>query len=139
MQEDERKGNVGISSEIESNLCELKDLEAEAEELRKSKNSLTVKKAELLQKLQRDLSKMLSPKSEARAKQLILEYANKEHEGEMRVDIDINIPALDSDQWSSSQNSNLTDSGEIDEPYKKNNKFFGKLVKFLIGKDESAP
>ncbi|GKC21457.1 hypothetical protein Tco_1023607 [Tanacetum coccineum] len=45
----------------------------------------------------------------------------------MGVDIDINIPELDSDQWSSSQNSNLTDSGEIYEPYKKNNKFFGKL------------
>ncbi|GJV44689.1 protein CHUP1, chloroplastic [Tanacetum coccineum] len=215
MQEDERKGSVGISSEIESNLCKLKDLEAEAEELRKSNNSLTVEKAELLQKLQRahmmdtsvleedktgklreesehltkqneelkneieqlqadrcsdveelvylkwinaclryelrnhqpdigktmarDLSKTLSPKSEARAKQLILEYANKEHEGEMGVDIDINIPELDSDQWSSSQNSNLTDYGEIDEPYKKNNKFFGKLVKFLRGKDESTP
>ncbi|GKC48109.1 protein CHUP1, chloroplastic, partial [Tanacetum coccineum] len=170
MQEDERKGSVGISSEIESNLCKLKDLEAEAEELRKSNNSLTVEKAELLQKLQRahmmdtsvleddktgklreeserltkqneelkneieqlqagrcsdveelvylkwinaclryelrnhqpdigkimarDLSKTLSPKSEARAKQLILEYANKEHEGEMGVDIDINIPEL---------------------------------------------
>ncbi|GJY45112.1 CHUP1, chloroplastic-like protein [Tanacetum coccineum] len=203
MQEDERKGSVGISLEIESNLCKLKDLEAEAEELRKSNNSLTVEKAELLQKLQRahmmdreesehltkqneelkneieqlqadrcsdveelvylkwinaclryelrnhqpdigktmarDLSKTLSPKSEARAKQLILEYANKEHEGEMGVDLDINIPELDSDQWSSSQNSNLTDSGEIDQPYKKNNKFFGKLVKFLRGKDESTP
>ncbi|GKE07338.1 protein CHUP1, chloroplastic, partial [Tanacetum coccineum] len=34
MQEDERKGSVAISSEIESNLCKLKDLEAEAEELR---------------------------------------------------------------------------------------------------------
>nr|GFB58464.1 protein CHUP1, chloroplastic [Tanacetum cinerariifolium] len=53
MQEDERKGSVGISLEIESNLCKSKDLEAEAEELRKSNNSLTVEKAELLHKLQR--------------------------------------------------------------------------------------
>nr|GEV92177.1 zinc finger, CCHC-type [Tanacetum cinerariifolium] len=215
MQEDERKGSVGISSEIESNLCKLKDLEVEDEELRKSNNILTVENAKLLEKLQRvhmldtsvleddttrklreeskrlkkqnkelkneieqlqadrrsgveelvylkwintclryelrnhqpdigkiiarDLSKTLSLKSEARAKQLILEYTNKEYEGKMGVDIDINIPELDSDKWSSSQNSNLADSGEIDEPYKKNNKFFRKLVKFLRGKDESTP
>nr|GEV18980.1 protein CHUP1, chloroplastic-like [Tanacetum cinerariifolium] len=203
------RGVSGLGSKIESNLRKLKDLEAGAEELRKSNNILTVEKAELLQMLQRvhmldtstgklreeskllkkqneelkneieqlqadrcsdveelvylkwinaclryeprnhqpnmgkiiaqDLSKTLILKSEARAKQLILKYANKEHEGEMGVDIDINVPELDSDQWSSSQNSNHTDFSEIDEPYKKNNKFFGKLVKFLRGKDESTP
>ncbi|GJY45110.1 CHUP1, chloroplastic-like protein [Tanacetum coccineum] len=64
---------------------------------------------------------------------------NRRTRGRNGCEIDINIPELDSDQWSSSQNSNLTDYGEIDEPYKKNNKFFGKLVKFLRGKDESTP
>ncbi|PWA66328.1 hypothetical protein CTI12_AA323890 [Artemisia annua] len=188
MQEDERKGSVGISLEIESNLCKLKDLEAEAEELRncflqigklreesehlKKQNRELKNEIEQLQTdrcsdveelvylkwinaclryelrnhqpdlgkiMARDLSKTLSPKSEARAKQLILEYANKDHEGEMGVDIDINIPELDSDQWSSSQNSNLTDSGEIDEPYRKNNKFFREAREVLKRKRRAYP
>ncbi|KAI3671610.1 hypothetical protein L1987_87349 [Smallanthus sonchifolius] len=45
----------------------------------------------------RDLSKNLSPKSEEKAKQLILEYANKEGV--------TNVPEIDSDQWSTSQAS----------------------------------
>ncbi|KAI7727673.1 hypothetical protein M8C21_001129 [Ambrosia artemisiifolia] len=74
----------------------------------------------------RDLSKTLSPRSEEKAKRLILEYANQE---------------LDSDPWSSPQSSNLMDSGELDEPIndcsssRKSNKFFGKLIKFLRWKD----
>ncbi|XP_071686731.1 protein CHUP1, chloroplastic-like [Rutidosis leptorrhynchoides] len=87
----------------------------------------------------RDLSKTLSPRSEQKAKQLILEYANKQ-----------SLPELDDDQWSGPQSSsNLTDSSEPDEsltdysshhhhhhqPHHSNHKFFGKLMKFLRGKD----
>ncbi|KAL4584500.1 hypothetical protein LXL04_009103 [Taraxacum kok-saghyz] len=79
-----------------------------------------------------DLSKTLSPKSEEKAKQLILEYANKEGSG-------INIPKLDSDQWSGSQASILTDSVDLDESdsssRKTQNRFVGKLLKILRGKD----
>lgn len=207
MQEDEHKSGVGIESEIRLNLCKLKDLEAEADELRKLNHSLQVEKSKLTQRLEhvqnlatsvsgddkveklreeserlrqqnehltkeidqlqadrcldveelvylrwinaclryelrnhqpdrgkttaRDLSKTLSPKSERKAKQLILEYANKE-----------SLPELDDDQWSSAQSSNLTHSGELDESltddssyHNSNHKFFGKLVKFLRGKD----
>ncbi|KAL3824413.1 hypothetical protein ACJIZ3_020442 [Penstemon smallii] len=57
----------------------------------------------------RDLSKTLSPKSEERAKQLILEYANKEDSGDKAI----NISDFDSGRWSSSQ-SNITDEHSID-------------------------
>lgn len=217
MQEDEEKGVVKIDSEVELNLRKLKDLEAEAEELRKSNYSLEVEKSELGQRLEdvqilatsvleddeteklkeesehlkkenedltkeierlqadrcgdveelvylrwinaclryelrnhqagpgkttaRDLSKTLSPKSEEKAKQLILEYADKEGVGEKGI----NVQELDSDRWSSSPASNLTDSGELDEsfigyssPQKTNKKFFGKLVKLLRGKDSGS-
>ncbi|KAK3018935.1 hypothetical protein RJ639_003532 [Escallonia herrerae] len=90
----------------------------------------------------RDLSRTLSPKSEEKAKQLILEYANKEGPGEKGI----NILEFDSDQWSSSQASYLTDSGEFDDSSIENSstnktnipsksKVFGKLMKLLRGKD----
>lgn len=212
MQEDECKGGVGIDLEKKLNLCKMKDLESEVEDLRKSNDSLVVEKIELTRKLEhaqklatslledekteklkeerehlnkqnedltkeieklqsercsdieelvylrwinaclryelrnhqpgsgkttaRDLSKTLSPNSEQKAKKLILEYANKEGGP------GINIPELDSDQWSSSQSSNFTDSVELDESCidysssrKSNYKVFGKLVKLLKGKD----
>ncbi|KAK3028893.1 hypothetical protein RJ639_039902 [Escallonia herrerae] len=90
----------------------------------------------------RDLSRTLSPKSEEKAKQLILEYANKEVPGEKGI----SILEFDSDQWSSSQASYLTDSGEFDDSSIENSstnktntpsksKVFGKLMKLLRGKD----
>lgn len=89
----------------------------------------------------RDLSKSLSPTSEKKAKQLIVEYANAEGRN--------SISDLDSDQWSSSQASFLTDSGECEEyspldnptDVRANNttnnktKVFGKLMRLLRGKD----
>lgn len=56
----------------------------------------------------RDLSKTLSPKSEEKAKQLILEYANSEGGDKSIVD-------FDSEYWSSSQGSSLTDSNDLDD------------------------
>ncbi|KAD4889332.1 hypothetical protein E3N88_21405 [Mikania micrantha] len=80
----------------------------------------------------RDLSKSLSPKSEEKAKQLILEYANKEG-------------GIDSEQWSISQASIITDSGEFDESFiddqlrhKNSNTFFGKLMRVIRGKDSHS-
>nr|XP_016483970.1 PREDICTED: protein CHUP1, chloroplastic-like [Nicotiana tabacum] len=87
----------------------------------------------------RDLSKTLSPKSEEKAKQLILEYANKESQGER----EINVNDFDSD-WSSSRTSFLTDSGEFDDTSTDNlsprktsgkKKVFSKLMRLLRGKD----
>jgi len=87
----------------------------------------------------RDLSKSLSPTSEKKAKQLILEYANNEGRG--------SVSDMDSDQWSSSQASCFTDSGEHEDyslndtssEVKANNpsksKIFGKLMKLIRGKD----
>ncbi|KAI3786144.1 hypothetical protein L1987_45275 [Smallanthus sonchifolius] len=79
----------------------------------------------------RDLSKKLSPRSEEKAKQLIVEYADKEG-------------GIDSEQWSISQASIITDSGEFDETFiddqlrhKNNNTFFGKLMRVIRGKDHS--
>lgn len=91
----------------------------------------------------RDLSKTLSPKSEEKAKQLILDYANTEGIGEKGI----NIMDCDSDQWSSSQAS-FTDSIELDESSFDNSsaaktnssskkKFFSKLRKLVTGKDSS--
>lgn len=69
----------------------------------------------------RDLSNTLSPKSEEKAKKLILEYAQKEGTGEMGI----SIADFDFDQWSSSQASHLTDSGEFDDS--SDNSSHGKL------------
>lgn len=94
----------------------------------------------------RDLSKSLSPTSEKKAKQLIVEYANAEGGG--------SISDIDSDQWSSSQASFLTDSGECEEYSPLDNpsdtkanttnnnsnkiKVFGKLMRLLRGKDSQS-
>lgn len=89
----------------------------------------------------RDLSNSLSPKSEEKAKKLILEYAQKEGTGEMVT----NIADFDFDQWSSSQASHLTDSGEFDDSsdnssqHKLNtsgkSKVLKKIMKVLGGKE----
>ncbi|KAJ0537063.1 putative protein CHUP1 [Helianthus annuus] len=81
----------------------------------------------------KDLSRKLSPKSEEKAKQLIVEYADKEG-------------GIDSEQWSISQASIITDSGEFDESFindqlrhkNNNNTFFGKLMRVIKGKDSHS-
>ncbi|KAL2516304.1 actin binding protein family [Forsythia ovata] len=89
-----------------------------------------------------DLGKTLSPKSEEKAKQLILEYANKDCSTEKGI----NITDFDSDRWSSSQGSFLTDSGDLDDSSfdtslanktstSSKTKVFGKLMRLLRGKD----
>ncbi|XP_059290206.1 protein CHUP1, chloroplastic-like [Lycium ferocissimum] len=89
----------------------------------------------------RDLSKTLSPKSEKKAKQLILEYANKEGQ----ADKGIHIPDFDSELLSS-QESYLSDSCEFDDTSIDNysahkadssnkSKVFGKLMRLVRGKD----
>lgn len=89
----------------------------------------------------RDLSKTLSPKSEKKAKQLILEYANKEDQG----DRGIHILDFDSDPLSS-QASYFTNSGEFNDSSIDNSsghktdvsiksKVFGKLMRLVRGKD----
>ncbi|KAJ4869246.1 actin binding protein family [Raphanus sativus] len=81
----------------------------------------------------RDLSTTLSPTSEEKAKQLILEYAHEEDH-------------TDYDQWSSSQESMITDSmflddSSVDTLFATNTKKSGKkklmhkLMKILHGKD----
>ncbi|ESW22579.1 hypothetical protein PHAVU_005G164900 [Phaseolus vulgaris] len=87
----------------------------------------------------KDLSRSLSPTSERKAKQLILEYANTDGPGNT-VDFDI-------DQWSSSQASSLTDFGECDDfsdnsfAAKTNTtsqtKLLSKLRQLIQGKDSS--
>ncbi|OWM77096.1 protein CHUP1, chloroplastic [Punica granatum] len=90
----------------------------------------------------RDLSKTLSPKSEEKAKQLILEYAD----GTTEKALPMGSLDFDSDQWSSSQASFLTDSGELDDSSFANSstskvhsprksKLFGKLRKLILGKE----
>ncbi|KAK6148793.1 hypothetical protein DH2020_016318 [Rehmannia glutinosa] len=92
----------------------------------------------------RDLSKTLSPKSEKKAKQLILEYANKEGSGEKVM----NISDFDCDEWSTSQTSFFTDPYEHDDLLMDNlsanktnhsnkKKVFAKLMKLLRGKDNN--
>ncbi|CAI9114237.1 OLC1v1014909C1 [Oldenlandia corymbosa var. corymbosa] len=89
----------------------------------------------------RDLSKSLSPKSEEKAKQLILEYAHKEGS---TGDKGIDIADFDSDRWSSSA-SYITESGDNDDSSldvsstsKTHNstktKIFSKLIHILRGK-----
>ncbi|KAK7255497.1 hypothetical protein RIF29_28908 [Crotalaria pallida] len=90
----------------------------------------------------RDLSKSLSPTSEKKAKQLILEYANTEGQG--------SLSDFDSDQWSSSQTSSFhTEPGESDDYSPRDNlsdakantitasksKIFSKFIKLIRGKD----
>lgn len=89
----------------------------------------------------KDLSKSLSPTSEKKAKQLILEYADTNGAGR--------IVNFDFDQWSSSQASSITDSGEYDDfssvdnssAAKTNitsqNKFFSKLRRLIQGKNSN--
>ncbi|KAF3450669.1 hypothetical protein FNV43_RR06758 [Rhamnella rubrinervis] len=90
----------------------------------------------------RDLSRSLSPKSEEKAKQLILEYAHTEGIGEREM----SVAEFDSGRWSSSQASFLTDSGEFDESSadissaaktstSSKKKIFSKLRRLLRGKD----
>ncbi|KAK1360220.1 Actin binding protein family [Heracleum sosnowskyi] len=84
----------------------------------------------------RDLSKTLSPKSEAKAKQLILKYANKE-------DLSARTHRADSDMYQSKSNhaSVLADSDGSPhdhtiarKPYSSSKKnVFGKLLKLLRG------
>lgn len=88
----------------------------------------------------RDLSRTLSPKSEEKAKQLILEYANNEGlDGRL-----INCTEFDWDHSSSSRASYLSDSGDLDDSSidhssaTKNNtssrrKIFAGLIKLLRG------
>ncbi|KAI4355567.1 hypothetical protein L6164_004327 [Bauhinia variegata] len=92
--------------------------------------------------LARDLSKSLSPMSEKKAKQLVLEYANSEGAGERGM----SIVDFDSDHWSSSQNSFHTDSADGDDLSCVDNssatrtntstkvKFINKLKKLVRGK-----
>ncbi|XP_014498608.1 protein CHUP1, chloroplastic [Vigna radiata var. radiata] len=89
----------------------------------------------------KDLSRSLSPTSERKAKQLILEYANADGPG--------NIVDFDIDQWSSSQASSLTDIGECDDFSSVDNssaaktnttsqtKLLSKLRQLIQGKDSS--
>ena len=88
----------------------------------------------------KDLSRSLSPTSEKKAKQLILEYAN--------TDVPGNIVDFDIDQWSSSQASSITDFGECDDFSSVDNssaartntnqtKLFGKLRHLIQGKGSS--
>lgn len=89
----------------------------------------------------RDLSKTLSPNSEEKAKQLILEYAHTEGHG--------NIMNIDSDHWSTSQASCITDSKNHHDDFSADKsfstkisssnktKFFHKLRKLVRGKDVS--
>ncbi|KAG9130805.1 hypothetical protein Leryth_021985 [Lithospermum erythrorhizon] len=88
----------------------------------------------------RDLSRTLSPKSEEKVKQLILDYASKEGQDEEGR----NFLDFDSDQWFTSQNSSHSDSEEessIDmSSYSKTQTLkkplvFGKLIRLLQGKD----
>ncbi|KAL3631952.1 hypothetical protein CASFOL_024936 [Castilleja foliolosa] len=87
----------------------------------------------------RDLSKTLSPESEKKAKQLILEYANKEGSGDQAT----NIIDFNYDQFSTSNISYLTGSYEPDNlpldntlANKTKKKVFAKLMKLLRGKDD---
>lgn len=86
----------------------------------------------------RDLSKTLSPRSEAKAKQLILEYANNTEEK------GVSIVEFEYDHWSSSQS---LDSREPDElsfdalpsnkaHHAKKFKLFDKLRRLITGKDK---
>lgn len=90
----------------------------------------------------RDLSKTLSPESEEKAKKLILAYANREG----CIGKDPSISDFHFDEWSISQSSYLTDSGEPDDlpadkfhesktSHRNKKRVFAKLMKLLRGKD----
>lgn len=85
----------------------------------------------------RDLSKSLSPRSEEKAKQLILEYANTKG----MMEKGINIMEFEPDHWSSSQASYMTDLGELDDSlspktnHSGKTKIFHKLRRLLLGKE----
>ncbi|KAJ9568440.1 hypothetical protein OSB04_004406 [Centaurea solstitialis] len=89
----------------------------------------------------RDLSKSLSPRSEEKAKQLILEYAKKEGGAEKGID----LLDIDSGRWSTSQASvfgDQFDEASVDESVhhkNNNNKFFGKLIRVIRGKPSPNP
>lgn len=86
-----------------------------------------------------DAKKMLSPKSEDRLKQIIMESAYKNGSISRRMD----ITGLDFDQCSSSH-SCLTDDSSIDtnkadkSKHSSKNKVFSKLKKLLKGKGSSS-
>ncbi|XP_057773248.1 protein CHUP1, chloroplastic [Salvia miltiorrhiza] len=94
----------------------------------------------------RDLSKTLSPKSEEKAKKLILAYANREGCSSGK---DLDIGDFYRDDWSISQASYLTDSGEPDDlpndsfcdsnaSHRSKKRVFAKLMKLLRGKDNDG-
>ena len=87
----------------------------------------------------RDLSKSLSPRSEQKAKQLIVEYANSEDNGDKEPSSIVDFDLL---SWPSSQPSYLTDSSGSPSPgkkqYTKKIKFFGTLRKLIRGKRETS-
>ncbi|GAB4850359.1 hypothetical protein Ancab_029661 [Ancistrocladus abbreviatus] len=86
----------------------------------------------------RDLSKSLSPRSEEKAKKLILEYAGSQGTGETGI----SIIDYDSDQWSSSY---LTDSPDSTVDHSSadktqassKTKFLWKLRRLLRGNDDN--
>ncbi|WMV51504.1 hypothetical protein MTR67_044889 [Solanum verrucosum] len=89
----------------------------------------------------RDLSKTLSPESSKKAKQLVVEYAAKEDQG----DRGIHVLELDSNQLSS-QEPHFMNSGEFDGTFISNSsahksdtsnksKIFCKLMRLIRGKD----
>ncbi|CAA2933422.1 CHUP1, chloroplastic-like [Olea europaea subsp. europaea] len=90
----------------------------------------------------KDLNITLSPKSEEKAKQLILEYVNKDGSTEKGI----NITDFDSDWWSSSQGSFLTELGNLNDSSVDNSlanktssssktKALSKLMRRLRGKN----
>ncbi|GAB4842320.1 hypothetical protein Ancab_012290 [Ancistrocladus abbreviatus] len=88
----------------------------------------------------RDLSRSLSPRSEEKAKQLILKYAGTQGTGEAGI----SIVDFDSDLWSSSQ-SYHTDSPDSTSDHSSASKtrnlsktrFFSKLRRLIRGKDNN--
>lgn len=92
----------------------------------------------------RDLSKTLSPKSQKKAMQLVVEYADKEDQG----DREIHVSDHESDRFSS-QAPDLTNSGEFDDTSTDNisvhktdisngSNIFHKLMRLLRGKDHHS-
>ncbi|KAK1286190.1 hypothetical protein QJS10_CPB20g00404 [Acorus calamus] len=84
----------------------------------------------------RDLSMAMSPKSELKAKQLILEYANS---GVNDNKVSFSPEDVNSDYYcSSSQTSPLTESGKFDNSLRNGasgkSKFLSKLKKLVLGK-----
>lgn len=86
----------------------------------------------------KDLSSTMSPMSEEKAKELILEYANTEGIEEKGID----IIDFDPDPWSSSlagssdwDDSSVFNSSATRTSHPKKTKFFSKLRKLILGKD----